>query len=82
MIADYFTKPLQGLSFRQLRDMIMGNTEIVLPSAPDVVGKPEQIPAVLPPQESRSVSRRGDRQLALLSHGLANAKEASVHACT
>jgi hypothetical protein len=32
MIADYFTKPLQGMIFRQLRDMIMGNTDIALPT--------------------------------------------------
>jgi hypothetical protein len=32
MTADYFTKRLQGLIFRQLRDMIMGNTEIALPA--------------------------------------------------
>ena len=32
MIADYFTKALQGATFRRLRDMIMGNTEIPLPS--------------------------------------------------
>ena len=32
MIADYFTKPLQGLLFRQMRDMIMGNKEMALPS--------------------------------------------------
>jgi hypothetical protein len=60
IIADYFTKPLQGLLSRQLQDMIMGKTDIVLPSALDVVGKPERIPAVLPPQESRSVLRRDD----------------------
>ena len=30
MIADYFTKPLQGVIFRELRDMIMGNTDIAL----------------------------------------------------
>jgi hypothetical protein len=30
MIADYFTKQLQGLRFRQLWDMIMGNTDISL----------------------------------------------------
>jgi hypothetical protein len=32
MIADYFTKPLQGLIFQQLRDMIMGNTDTALPT--------------------------------------------------
>ena len=31
MIADYFTKALQGATFWRLRDMIMGNTEIELP---------------------------------------------------
>jgi hypothetical protein len=35
MIADYFTKPLQGAIFRELRDMIMGNTVIALPEATD-----------------------------------------------
>jgi hypothetical protein len=60
MIADYFTKPLQGLLFRQLRNMIMGNIDIVLPSEPDTVDKTLRIPAVLSPQESRSVLRRDD----------------------
>jgi hypothetical protein len=32
MIADYFTKALQGAQFRKMRDMIMGNTDIPLPS--------------------------------------------------
>jgi hypothetical protein len=31
MIADYFTKALQGALFWKLRDMIMGNTNIPLP---------------------------------------------------
>jgi hypothetical protein len=35
MIADYFTKALQGALFRKLRDMIMGNTDIPLPSEVD-----------------------------------------------
>ena len=30
MIADYFTKPLQGRLFKKLRDYIMGNTVIPL----------------------------------------------------
>jgi hypothetical protein len=54
MIADYFTKPLQGMIFRKLLDMIMGNTDIVLPTdEPD--NKPTGIPMVATPQESRSV---------------------------
>jgi hypothetical protein len=32
MIADYFTKALQGALFWKLRDVIMGNTNIPLPS--------------------------------------------------
>jgi hypothetical protein len=32
MIADYFTKALQGALFWKLRDMIMGNIDIALPS--------------------------------------------------
>jgi hypothetical protein len=59
MVADYFTKALQGLIFRQLRDMIMGNTVIALPT--DTVADPtdiaKRIPAVVPTQESRSVLR-------------------------
>jgi hypothetical protein len=54
MIADYFTKPLQGMIFRKLRDMIMGNTDIVLPmDEPD--NEPIGIPMVATPRESRSV---------------------------
>jgi hypothetical protein len=54
MIADYFTKPLQGMIFRKLRDMIMGNTDIVLPTdEPD--NEPIGIPMVATPRESRSV---------------------------
>jgi hypothetical protein len=47
MLADYFTKPLQGVLFRQLRDMIMGNTHVAIPS--------ERIPPAPPLKESRSV---------------------------
>ena len=56
MIADYFTKALQGAQFRRLRDMIMGNTDIPLPSemnlnTPDPsIGIPDRTL-----QESRSV---------------------------
>jgi hypothetical protein len=32
MIADYFTKALQGAMFKKLRDMIMGKTDIPLPT--------------------------------------------------
>ena len=57
MLADYFTKPLQGIQFKKLRDMIMGNTEIVLP--PDIesetANKTEEIPASPKTQEFRSV---------------------------
>jgi hypothetical protein len=59
MIADYFTKPLQGVLFKKLRDMIMGNVDIVLPTSPTIPAAaddgPRGIPAVLPKQESRSV---------------------------
>jgi hypothetical protein len=53
MLADYFTKPLQGLIFRQLRDMIMGNTDIPLPKS--TVDKTNGIPMAQTPPESRSV---------------------------
>jgi hypothetical protein len=57
MIADYFTKPLQGILFRQLRDMIMGNTDIALPpgAVNSTAAQTDGIPAVLTPPESRSV---------------------------
>ncbi len=32
MIANYFTKALQGALFWKLRDMIIGNTDIALPT--------------------------------------------------
>jgi hypothetical protein len=32
MVADYFTKALQCAQFRKMCDMIMGNTDIPLPS--------------------------------------------------
>jgi hypothetical protein len=57
MIADYFTKALQGALFWKLRDMIMGNTDIPLPSDVSVnvsnpsIGIPDE--PTLP--ESRSV---------------------------
>jgi hypothetical protein len=54
MIADYFTKPLQGMIFRKLRDMIMGNTDIVLPTD-EPENEPIGIPMVATPRESRSV---------------------------
>ena len=61
MVADYFTKALQGLIFRQLRDMIMGNSDIALPT--DVTQQPADktsgIPAVpIAQQESRSVLKK------------------------
>jgi hypothetical protein len=57
MIADYFTKPLQGVLFRQLRDMIMGNVDIALPpsAADGNAGSSGGILAVPTPQGSRSV---------------------------
>ena len=57
MIADYFTKPLQGVLFRQLRDMIMGNVDIALPTdaAVGTTTSPDGIPAVSTPPGSRSV---------------------------
>jgi hypothetical protein len=55
MIADYFTKPLQGMIvFRKLRDMIMGNKDIVLPTD-KLDNEPNGIPTVARPRESRSV---------------------------
>jgi hypothetical protein len=57
MVADYFTKPLQGLLFRQLRNMIMGITEIALPTdtSPPATCKVDGIPMADIPLESRSV---------------------------
>ena len=57
IIADYFTKPLQGALFWKLRDMIMGNTDIVLPNdQPKNAAVPSiGIPDGLTQQESRSV---------------------------
>jgi hypothetical protein len=57
MIADYFTKPLQGLLFRQLRDMIMGNTDIAIPTDTlgNIVDSSFVIPDVTKQQEPRSV---------------------------
>ena len=65
MVADYFTKPLQGVIFRKLRAMIMGNSVIPLPSDPISIVKTNEIvnekllqtviPPVFPRQESRSV---------------------------
>ncbi len=60
LVADYFTKALQGLIFRQLRDMIMGNTDIALPTdeAQQIAVKTSGIPAVLTQPESRSVLKK------------------------
>jgi len=57
MIADFFTKPLQGVLFKKLRDMIMGNTTIKLPSDMTTLSDDETkgIPIVSPQLESRSV---------------------------
>jgi hypothetical protein len=57
MIADYFTKALQGALFVKLRNMIMGNTDIPLPSnTSSVVADPSiGIPDGSTLQESRSV---------------------------
>jgi hypothetical protein len=57
MIADYFTKPLQGALFWKLRDMVMGNTDIPLPSdeSPSVPIPSKGIPKGPTLQESRSV---------------------------
>ena len=57
MIADYFTKALQGASFLKLQDMIMGNTEIPLPSniTMDTQDPSFEIPNGQTIQESRSV---------------------------
>jgi hypothetical protein len=57
MIADYFTKPLQGALFWKLRDMVMGNTDIPLPSdeSTSVLEPSDGIPVGPTLQESRSV---------------------------
>ena len=57
MIADYFTKALQGALFLKLRNMIMGNTEIPLPSNAKTVmfDSSVGIPDGPSYQESRSV---------------------------
>ena len=57
MVADYFTKPLQGILFRQLRDMIMGSAPIPLPSNTIDIDRDltSRIPAALTQPESRSV---------------------------
>ncbi len=57
MIADYFTKALQGALFWKLRDMIMGNTDIPLSSD---INMDSLDPSIVIPdgptlQESRSV---------------------------
>jgi hypothetical protein len=57
MIADYFTKALQGALFLKLQDMIMGNTNIDLPTNV-IENNPDPsigIPDGPAPQESRSV---------------------------
>jgi hypothetical protein len=54
MLADYFTKPLQGALFRKMREMIMGNIPIELPNE-IVTDIPDGIPDLSPIQESRSV---------------------------
>jgi hypothetical protein len=56
MVADYFTKPLQGTIFQQLRNMIMGNTDIALPTnTPSMTAQTSMILVVPTQQESRSV---------------------------
>jgi hypothetical protein len=57
MLADYFTKPQQGMLFQQMRNMILGKTEIALPTdtPTSVTDLQYGIPAVSTPQESRSV---------------------------
>ncbi len=57
MLADYFTKPLQGILFWKLRDMIMGNIDIALPGdlTDNVSGPSVGIPVVTKQLESRSV---------------------------
>jgi hypothetical protein len=54
MIADYFTKPLQGALFRKLRAMIMGHTDIALPSEQPTL-QTDGIPPIAKCEESRSV---------------------------
>jgi hypothetical protein len=57
MIAYYFIKPTQGLIFLQLWDMIMGNTDIALPTdqVSSDTDQTSRIPAVAAQQDSRSV---------------------------
>jgi hypothetical protein len=54
MIADYFTKPLQGVLFRKLRAMIMGHVDIALPDD-QVTDQAVRIPPIAKCAESRSV---------------------------
>ena len=55
MIANYFTKPLQGVLFKRLRGMIMGHVEIALP--PDELETVADTPIGIPPVDSQPESR-------------------------
>lgn len=52
MLADYFTKPLQGILFQTMRDMIMGNIAIPLPHTisdePTVTQTSEPLTSMIP----------------------------------
>jgi hypothetical protein len=63
MIADYFTKALQGATFWKLRDVIMGNTDIASPTgALEMSSDPSVgILAGATPVESRSVLKENVR---------------------
>ena len=58
ILDDYFTKPQQGKLFKQMRDMIMGNIDIALPTdtvSSSASDKASGIPTTTTPLESRSV---------------------------
>jgi hypothetical protein len=77
MVADYFTKPQQGLLFRQMRDMIMGNIDIPLPTDKVISAseKTSGIPIVSIPLESRSVlGNVNDKSDAVLTGALSDKK--------
>ena len=53
MVADFFTKPLQGALFRKFRDMILGYIPIQWPEPKECVGTHDSSSDISPGEESR-----------------------------
>ena len=75
MIADFFTKPLQGALFKKFRDIVMGYVPILLPpvldtincsSSQERVGNPKMDPCLKDMKSNQRSENKNDKSVSFL----------------